>query len=409
MNKGSEGLGIGSPVYRRQPFIVETIRAYLEEALGTRTNRVKFPLLAPWDPDRFDWTCHPNPFSKKTGENQAETIESPDPLGACLESMRGGDVLRVVKGDPSLPYACPGGVPYRGVGGFTDKSIVYTAGKGYCDSWEWEPKLYDSYIIEAYLKGEYPVEIIVEWCPLGLVEQSGLEERIVYAARLARQIYSRGRGVKLTVLPGYALGSRHFDPLYWSSGAQYYFDTERLSGISSEITLQTYVVTGRSIHGDVEFIRIPFLYGGWVHGYRNGIPQGTVTPKASADETAVTLVSLNVSTLVEKLLGNLLDDALPLEARELLFHLKILVENKCTSTLRYLLPSILEPIYTPLGSGLEFLPEIKYYPMGGCEVYSLESGRRMYPCDKRLRYEALVRYVGILKEKVIEAEELLCK
>ena len=408
MNKENESLGIGSPAYRRQPFIVETIRAYLEEVLGTRTSRVKLPLLIPWDPDRFDWTCHPNPFSKKTSEGRVESVELPDPLRACLESMRSRDVLHVVKSDPTLPYACPGGVPYRGVGRFTDKSIVYTTGEGYCDNWEWEPKLYDSYIIEAYLKGEDPIEIIVEWCPLGLVEQSGLEERIVYAAKLARQIYSRGRGVKLTVLPGYALGSRHFDPLYWSSGAQYYFDTERVSGISSEIMLQTYVVKERPFYGSIELVQIPFLYGGWIHAYRNGIPQAIVTPKAGADEAADKLGSLDIAFLVEELLGGLLDEALPLEAREFLFHLKVLAQNKCSSTLRYLLPSILKPIYTPNGSGLEFLPEIKYYSLGECEVYSLESGRRMYPCDRRLRYEALVMYVTLLKEKVVEAEELLC-
>ena len=408
MNEGDEILNIGNPVYRRQPFIVETIRAYLEEALGTSTRRVKLPLLLPWDPDKFDWTCHPNPFSKKTGESQAETIESPDPLRACLESTRVRGGLHVIKGDPTLPYACPGGMPYRGVGEVTGMSIMYTTGKRHCNTWEWEPKLYDFYIIEAYLKGEDPIEIIVEWCPLGLVEQSGLEERIVYAARLARQIYSRGRGVKLTVLPGYAFGSRHFDPLYWSSGAQYYFDAERVSGISSEITLQTYVVKERPLYGKMELVRIPFLYGGWIHAYRNGIPQAIVTPKARVDETADKLGSLDIAFLVEELLDGLVDEALPLEARELLFHLKLLAENKCSSTIRYLLPSILKPIYTSYENGLEFLPEIKYYSLDECDVYSLESGRRIYPCDRRLRYEALVRYVSLLKEKVVEAEELLC-
>ncbi len=387
--------------------MVENIRAYLEETLETRTRRVEIRLLSPWDPDRYDWTCHPNPFSKEWITSQTSAFEANDPLHACIE-MTGMDKIRVLKSDASLPYACPGVVPFRGVGDVKGMSVLYVSNRTDCSDWQWNPHLYDSYIIEAYLKGDDPIEVIVEWCPLGLVEQSDLEKRIIYAVNLTRYFNSSGRGVKLAILPGYTLGSRHMDPLYWSSGASYYSSLERASGISDRITWQVYIVKKRPFYEGFEAVRIPFLYGGWIHTYKNRIPQSIISPGVSLEKAFEALASTSIEEIIVKLLENLLTDSLPLEAREVLFHFNLLVENGCTDAVRFILPSVLKPVYTKLGSGLEFLPEIRFYQLDECEAYNLESGRRIYPCDKHLRYEALVRYMNRLKEKIVEAEELFC-
>ena len=387
--------------YKKQAFIVETMRATIEEELGVPTRRTKLKLLSPWPPGEYSYECHPNPYTEEANSVNRKTVIKGFPLEACFDEESTGIV---VKEDPRLPYACPGRI-MRGPSGPSGKLIFYsTSTSAPCSEHSvFDPAIYDAYIVEAVLEGPSPVELIVEWCPLGLVDQGDLFDRVKYAVSLASALNDSGVGVKISVVPGYAVGSRHMDGLYWSSGAYYLSEAEIASNISSAINAHIYIVGEGYINGKA-VLDIPFLYGGWIHTYRSGVPPIAVSRDSGLEGISGLDPWEQVFQSVESFLDRASGIDLPLEARGLLFHLDRIVSSRCTRGLRLLLPHILHPIHGRGTSGLRLLPWLTFYDNPGAEVYDLEYGRPLYMGSGRLRYEVLVYYVNLLKRVLIEAD-----
>ncbi len=387
--------------YKKQAFIVETMRATIEEELGVPTRRTKLKLLSPWPPGEYSHECHPNPYSAEAIRLNGEAAVTGLPLEACFNKDDTGIIL---KEDPRLPYACPGRI-MRGPSGPTGRGVVYTTSTGAACSEHvlFDPTIYNAYIVEAVLEGPSPVEFIVEWCPLGLVDQGDLFDRVKYAVDLASALTASGAGVKINVVPGYAVGSRHMDGLYWSSGAYYLSEAEVASNVSSAINAHIYIVGKGYINGK-EVLDIPFLYGGWIHTYRSGVPPIAVSGGSGLEGLSGLDLWEQVFQSVESFLDRASGMDLPLEARGLLFHLDRIVSSRCTRGLRLLLPHILRPIHGQGISGLRLLPWLTFYDSPGAEVYDLEYGRPLYTGSGRLRYETLVYYVNLLKRVMVEAD-----
>ena len=389
--------------YKKQAFIVETMRATIEEELDVPTRRTRLKLLSPWTPGEYGFECHPNPYSAEAMIVNGEPVLNAPPLDACFN---GENTSVVLKEDPRLPYACPGRV-MRGPSGPTGRGIVYSTKTGAACSKHivFRPTIYDAYIVEAVLEGPSPVELIVEWCPLGLVEQEDLFGRVKYAVSLASAFNASGIGVKITVLPGYAAGSRHMDGLYWSSGAYYLSEAELASSVSSVINAHIYIV-GEGYIGENAVLDIPFLYGGWIHTYRSGVPPIAVSKASGPGGIRRSDLWEQIFKSVESFLDGASGMDLPLEARGLLFHLDRIVSSRCTRGLRLLLPHILHPIHGRGDSGLRLLPWLAFYDDTGGELYDLEYGRPLYTGSGRLRYETLVYYINTLKRVLVEADRL---
>jgi hypothetical protein len=311
--------------YRKQAYIIETMRAEIEEKIGVPTRRTRLRLLSPWAPGKYSYECHPNPYSAVARVADGGVAGYLLPLEVCFN---GEDQGLVLKKDPALPYACPVRI-MRGPMGMTGPGIIYSIDENVDCRFEGiKPVIYDTYIVEAVLKGSSPVELIVEWCPLGLVEQEGLQEKIEYAIRLASALNEAGRGVKISVVPGYAIGSRHMDGLYWSSGVYYLSEAESASGVSSVLDSHIYIVGEGYVNGSA-VLDIPFLYGGWVHSYKSGVPSIAVS-------TGTSIVSIKGQALwdqvfrsIESFLDDIVGEDLPLEARGVIFHLDIIKIIKC--------------------------------------------------------------------------------
>ncbi len=386
--------------YKKQAFIVETMRATIEEELGVPTRRIRLKLLSPWPPGRYSYECHPNPYSTEAVRVKGGEVIVAQPLEVCFNKENTGIIL---KDDPRLPYACPEKI-MRGPSGPTGRRMVYSTSSGAecSEHTAFDPTIYDAYIVEAVLEGPSPVELIVEWCPIGLVEQGDLFDRVKYAVSLASEFNASGIGVKISVIPGYAVGSRHMDGLYWSSGAYYLSEAELASNVSSVIHAHIYIVGEGYINGN-EVLDIPFLYGGWIHTYRSGVPPIVVSKDSGVRWTRGLDLWEQVFKSVESFLDRALGMDLPLEARGLIFHLDRIVSSRCTRGLRLLLPHILHPVHGRGTSGLRLLPWLTFYDNSGTEVYDLEYGRPLYT-GGRLRYETLVYYVSILKRVLVEAD-----
>ncbi len=393
--------------YGNQALIVELIRAYLEDVLKVETRRTRISMLVPWDPREYSEDCYPNPLGEKWVSGRFMGGLHSDPLDLCVYNSIGREEpVTLERAEKRLPYACPVGIPWKGPGAVNTAPIAFSVKEGCRGEWSRSERMVDAYIVDAYLPGERVVDVVVEWCNLGLTDTL-LSYKAEAAARIAGFLAGEGFGVKITFLPAYTTGSPYLNPVYWSYGADYYKLGLTASGLSGGILFQVYIVHREQLlpSSSRRDLVIPGIYGGWVHTFETGIPQYTIGVRDPPSRIVDALEEFYGNPLRFLSRHISLDERYPLEARDVIFHLYALTEKHGAEALKRLLPRIQDTVYTPGGPrGLSLLPWIAYFP-GYKTVYSLSTGRPLYSSSHRSRLETLVYYLSRIKQEIISVEE----